>query len=149
MNVLWVLFPGLLLKSPVTMAGGSTPVRSEISTTLLTISLLPSLRARALTWSRCVFRWRKESSARLRQAFLLRTSWNDPLTLKLITLTGDSCRPLSMYSPGHARDFTPTRYQSGCTCSNHGCAGIQPMIHSGWRRETQGGQYRVFRGDAL
>src|ERR671918_2983 len=23
------------------------------------------------------------------------------------------------------------------------------MIHSGWRRETQGGQYRVFRGDAL
>src|ERR671911_9166 len=23
------------------------------------------------------------------------------------------------------------------------------MIHSGWRRETQGGQYKVFRGDAL
>jgi hypothetical protein len=36
----------------------------------------------------------------------LRASWNDPLTLKLITLTGDSSRPLSIYSPGHARNLT-------------------------------------------
>src|SRR5215204_7312509 len=88
------------------------------------------------------------SPARLRQAFFLRASWNDPLTLKLITLIGDSSRPLSTYPPRLARDFTRTDYWSDCVCSNYGCVSIWRMIHSGYVERSTGGRYQIFCTDA-
>ena len=48
------------MKSPVATTGSSLPLYSFTSSTLWRISLLPSLRAGGLTWSRCVFRCRSE-----------------------------------------------------------------------------------------
>src|SRR5829696_432992 len=76
-------------------------------------------------------------SARLRQAFFLRASWNDPLTLKLITRSTEPPRPLSTCSRTHERDFTCTIYRDGCICSNYGSIPILPVIHC----ERSSGQY--------
>src|SRR5215217_3102433 len=87
-------------------------------------------------------------SARLRQAFFLRASWNDPLTLKLITRSIEPPRPLSTCSQTHARNFTHTIYRGGCIYSNYGCVPILPVIHCSCRGRRTGGQYRIIRGEA-
>src|SRR5215217_9181080 len=89
------------------------------------------------------------SAARLRQAFFLRASRNDPLTLKLITPSTEPPRPLSTCSQTHARDFTRTINQGGCICSNYGCIPILPVIHCGCKGRRTGGRYRTIRSEAL
>src|SRR5829696_8962466 len=87
-------------------------------------------------------------SARWRQAFFLRTSWNVPLTLKLITRSTEPPSPLSTHSRTHASDSTHAIYRSGCIYSNYGCISILRVIHCGCRGRRTGGKYRIIRSEA-
>src|SRR5215213_4197909 len=87
-------------------------------------------------------------SALLRQAFFFRASWNDPLTLKLITRSTEPPRPLSTRSPTHDRDFTCTIYRDGCICSNYGSIPILPVLHCSCRRRNTGEQYWIKHPDS-
>src|SRR5215218_10894771 len=87
------------------------------------------------------------SAARLRHAFLLPASWNDPLTLKLITRSTDPSSPLIVILSNTCSQFYPHGLSWGCTYSNYGCTTILCMIHSAAKRDT-GGERGYFRGEA-
>src|SRR5215211_3380115 len=91
-------------------------------------------------------------SARLRQAFFLRASWTDPLTLKLIIRIGDSSRSLSTVLIHILSKVCPRFYPHRLAKRLHVW---QPRLHANLvrdtfrlQREQQGGQYRAFRSDA-
>src|SRR5215211_1667445 len=84
------------------------------------------------------------SAARLRHAFLLPASWNDPLTLKLITRSTDPSSPLIVILSNTCSQFYPHGLSWGCTYSNYGCTTILCMIHSAAKRDTGGERGGVF-----